>query len=442
MIPHTIRRATVAVAATVVALTALAGCSSGGGAAPTTDPKTAKGTISLWHYYTDREAGDIQTVVNDFEKQYPGVKVEVHSGQSYDKVAQVIASGGGVDVVLLGGGDNLGSICSSGAFSDLGPYLKKDAIPASTFVQGPFLSSKFDGKQCSLPSMSDVYGLYYNTALLKAAGYTAPPRTLDELETMALKMTTYNPDGSIKTLGFDPLMGFYENQATSFSAITGANWMKGGKSTISSDPAWTDLMTWQKDLVDKIGYNKLKAFTAGLGDEWSANNAFQTGQVAMNLDGEWRGAFIDSQAPNLQYGTAPFPTGSGHENLYGSGLSMSSYVGISSKSKNADLAWLLTKYLATDTKALVYLTNQLQNIPTTYASLHSSGLKISSQFKTFMNIAGDKKVYYVPQTSAGATPVTTMQNYWEQYQAGNGGDLATGLKTVDKTINDAISLGQ
>jgi hypothetical protein len=51
-------------------------------------------------------------------------------------------------------------------------------------------------------------------------------------------------------------------------------------------------------------------------------------------------------------------------------------------------------------------------------------------------------VYYVPQTSAGATPVTTMQNYWEQYQAGNGGDLTTGLKTVDKTINDAISLGQ
>ncbi len=441
MIPHTIRRATLAIAATA-ALTLLAGCATAAGPAATAHSTAPKGTISLWHYYTNREAGLIQTVVTDFEKQYPGVTVQVHSGQSYDKVGQVIASGGDVDVVLLGGGDNLGSICSSGAFADLQPYLKKDHIASSTFVQGPFQSSKFDGKQCSLPSMSDAYGLYFNTAALKAAGYTAPPRTLDDLEAMALKMTTYNPDGSIKTLGFDPLMGFYENQANAFSAVTGASWMKHGKSAISQDSAWTDLMTWQKAFVDKIGYAKLKSYTAGLGDEWSANNAFQTGQVAMMIDGEWRGAFIASQKPGLQYGTAPFPTGSGHEDLYGSGLSMSSYVGISTRSKNADLAWLLTKFLATDTKSLAYLTNELQNIPTTKAALNSPQLKISSQFKTFLDIAGNKHVYYVPQTSAGSTPVTTMQNYWEQYQSGHGGDLQSGLKTVDKTIDDAIALGQ
>ena len=67
-------------------------------------------------------------------------------------------------------------------------------------------------------------------------------------------------------------------------------------------------MNWQKDFVDKIGYDKLQAFTAGLGQEFSADNAFQTGQVAMNLDGEYRTAFIADQTPDLNYGTAPFPT--------------------------------------------------------------------------------------------------------------------------------------
>ena len=70
----------------------------------------------------------------------------------------------------------------------------------------------------------------------------------------------------------------------------------------------TLILTWQKDLVDRLGYDKLQAFQAGLGQEFSADNAFQTGKVAMNLDGEYRTAFIDDQAPDLNYGTAPFPT--------------------------------------------------------------------------------------------------------------------------------------
>ena len=36
-----------------------------------------------------------------------------------------------------------------------------------------------------------------------------------------------------------------------------------------------------------------------------ANQDFMTGRVAMNLDGEWRTAFIDQYEPNLNYGTAP-----------------------------------------------------------------------------------------------------------------------------------------
>ena len=33
-----------------------------------------------------------------------------------------------------------------------------------------------------------------------------------------MKLTTFNADGSIKTLGFNPLMDWYENQASQYSA--------------------------------------------------------------------------------------------------------------------------------------------------------------------------------------------------------------------------------
>ena len=62
-----------------------------------------------------------------------------------------------------------------------------------------------------------------------------------------------------------------------------------------------------KSLVDWYGYKNLVRFQAGLGDEFSASNAFETGKLAMNLDGEWRVAFIQAEHPKLDYGTAPMP---------------------------------------------------------------------------------------------------------------------------------------
>ena len=51
-------------------------------------------------------------------------------------------------------------------------------------------------------------------------------------------------------------------------------------------------MTWQKDLTDWFGYDKLEKFRKSFGDEWSDENPFEKGRVAMAIDGEWRNAMI------------------------------------------------------------------------------------------------------------------------------------------------------
>ncbi|MBN9608918.1 MAG: hypothetical protein BGO26_15060 [Actinobacteria bacterium 69-20] len=405
-----------------------------------TDASPAKGTLTLWHYYTDREADAVQKVVDQFQAANPGITVKITGGQGSQDISKAISTGSDIDVVILGGGSDLGVMCGSGAFQDLGPQIKKDGLDLSQFVDTPLKSSAYNGVQCSLPLLSDVYGLFYNKDLLSAAGFTEPPKTLDELETMALKLTTYNADGSIKTLGFNPMMGFYENQSGPWSAAVGAAWMAGDKSAISTDSAWAKLIEWQKAFVDKVGYSKLKAFTAGLGDEWSGDNAFQTGQVAMMMDGEWRVAFIEDQKPDLHYGTAPFPVAADKADLYGGGLAMSTYVGIAKTAKGTDLAFKLVKYLAADTGALVTLTNEIKNIPTTQASLASPDLKISDQFRTFLDIAKSPHVFTVPQVATGTGPQDTLLNYWEEFQSGAGGDLTAGLKKVDDDIDNALAL--
>jgi len=76
---------------------ALAGC-SGGGSSQVADkaPSHLSGTISLWHHYSDREAQVIQSVVNDFEKANPDVKVQVRSAQQDTKITQVVATSSNV----------------------------------------------------------------------------------------------------------------------------------------------------------------------------------------------------------------------------------------------------------------------------------------------------------------------------------------------------------
>ncbi|MFF1877760.1 ABC transporter substrate-binding protein [Leifsonia sp. NPDC058230] len=439
---HRSHRILAAAAFTAAAALTLAGCSGGGSSASfeASTPKDLAGTVSFWHFFSDREAKVIQSVVDDFEKKYPKIKVEVHSGQDDEKLQKAIATGSKVDVGLSYSTDIVGNFCSNGAFRSLNKVIERDGVDMDQFSPTVKSYTEFQGTRCAMPMLADVYGLYYNKDLLAAAGYTEPPKTLSELETMADKLTTFNGDGSIKTLGFNPTMGWYENAAAHYGPAAGAEWLKAdGTSAISSSPGWTDLIEWQKAYVDKIGWDKLNKFTSGLGQEFSADNAFQTGQVAMNLDGEYRTAFIADQAKDLNYGTAPFPTADNHTDLYGGGYMTGNIIGISKGSKQPELAWALLKYLTTDTDALVKLGNGLKNVPTTTDALASPDLEVSEQFKTFLDIASDKNVATTPASPLGAGYQQSFQDFWNKYQS-QGGDLQAGLKDVDKQIDDALAL--
>ena len=128
------------------------------------------------------------------------------------------------------------------------------------------------------------------------------------------------------------------------------------------------MLKWQKSLVDWYGYDKLRKFTAASADEFGASNDFEIGRVAMQYDGEWRTAFIKAEHPEVAYTTAPFPAADSQPAQYGSGPIAGDIVAIPKGSKHPDEAWLLIKYLASDTDAVVGLSNRLRNLPTTRAA--------------------------------------------------------------------------
>ena len=86
---------------------------------------------------------------------------------------------------------------------------------------------------------------------------------------------------------------------------------------------------WQKALVGKLGgYARLDKYRTTFGDEFSNNNPFMTGQVAMAIDGEWRGGMIDDSNSKVDYGVAPFPVPDDQADQYGKGYITGTIVGI------------------------------------------------------------------------------------------------------------------
>jgi multiple sugar transport system substrate-binding protein len=404
-------------------------------AGPASATKTTK--LKVWAGWSSRELKIFKSVVAEYDKKHPDVAVTVRGSIDDTNVVAAIRAGNPPDIATTFDSTNVGDYCTSGAWIDLRPNLRKDHISLSIFPKTSVYYTSYKGVQCALPLLADTWGLYYNRKLFKKAGLTKPPKTISELTRYAKKLTQRNKDGSLKVVGYNPLRTFYaENYAPNYGHLFGARFLDGsGKSIVSKDPGWAKYLRWSKSLIDYYGFTKLKRWQAKVGDEFSASNAFETGKLAMAIDGEWRVAFIGAEHPELQYATAPMPVDDAKPGLYGSANVNGTIIGIPKNAKNKDAAWALLKYLTTSSHALAKLSNGLRNVPTTKASLTSPEIKPDSHFATFLKIFANPKNTTSPITPVGSEFGTLFDNFIDKYQASHAKDLNSGLKKVDKDTN-------
>jgi multiple sugar transport system substrate-binding protein len=435
------RRVAIGVLAALVLAAAAVGATARNSAqAGSASAKATKITIWVGFGSATHELKVFKKVVAEYGRKHPEVTVKVVGDIVDTKITAAIRSGTAPDVVSSFNSYNVGTYCSSGGWIDLGPLLKQSHIDPNIFPAATRYYTQYKGTRCALPMLADTYGLYYNKKLFRKAGIKSPPKTMDELAADAKKLTQRDASGKIKVAGYDPLIGFYENVPERYITSFGGKWLDSkNHSTLGSDPAWARFGRWQKQLVDWYGYNKLVKFQTSLGDEFSASQAFEKGKLAMNLDGEWRVAFIANEHPDLDYGTAPMPVDSAHPELYGSGYINGTIVGIPKGVKHKAQAWDLVKYLTTNNHALAVLSNGLRNVPTTRASLKSPEIKPDKHFATFLKIFANPKSSTSPITAAGSAYTDAVSNFFEKWQAGKVKDLNGGLKTLAKQLDAQVA---
>ncbi|ARF72570.1 ABC transporter substrate-binding protein [Kitasatospora albolonga] len=430
----------VAVAALSVLTTA---CTGQSGTGATDDPK-AETTINFWHGWSSpAEVKAVKDNIARFEKAHPNIKVNISGNINDDKLNQALRAGGsnGPDVVSSFTTANVGKFCSSGAFADLKPFVEKSRLDLEkTFPKILLDYTQFEGKRCALPLLTDAYGLYYNKDAFKKAGITAPPKTMSELASVAKKLTVEKGD-SYEQLGFMPNFHGYETVVSHYmSSWDHAYFDKDGKSNIAKDPAFAEMFTYQKKLVDSLGgYTRLEKYRGTFGDEWSAEHPFHTGQVAMQLDGEWRLGMAEDAGADFEIGVAPMPVADDEADSYGKGYLSGTVVGIAPASKKQNAAWELVKYMTTDTEAVVNFSNGIRNVPSTLAALKSPDLKFDPRFQTFLDIAQHPKSSTSDGAVNGAAYQLTLQDFGYQYEKGAVKDLQAGLEKTARQIDTDIA---
>ena len=433
-----------------------AACTAGGGSsdAPSaidtgSGASHAPVTLQMWGEWTGRELRQFNKIFDGFTQKYPWITVNSVGGVNDQKFIASVNCRHPPDARLSFTLDSVGQFCASGALQDLNPYIEQSGFDVSQFPPSVEAYTSFAGSRCAFPFLTDAQGLYYNTDLFKKAGIADAPKTLTELEADAKKLTVFNSDGSIKVAGFVPWWGHYEFSTPNLGNLFGAKWYNddGTATVVDSDPAWKAMFQWQHDFIANVfgggdfqtGSDKLQRFVAGSGDEFSSAQDFETGRVAMNFDGEWRTAFIANEAPDLPYATAPYPMPDDRADAYGTGPVGGTIIGIPKGSPHPDEAWLLVDYMATDTPTLVYMANNVRNVPTTLDSLSSPDLDVTPQFQTFLDIFKNPDSHYKEPSAIGAADQNILSAWAANYQAGKETDIDAGLASVAQQINDQLA---
>ncbi|MEW1639229.1 ABC transporter substrate-binding protein [Streptomyces sp. NPDC093801] len=430
--------------AAVSALVLLATACTGQGAATASDDPKADTTLTFWHGWSaPGEVRAIEENIARFEKAHPNIKVKVTGNMTDDKINQALRAGGdkAPDVVSSFSTDSVGKFCNSGAFADLNPFLRTSGVDKTKVFPAPLLEyTQFKGNQCTLPLLSDAYGLVYNKTAFAAAGITEPPRTWSQFTEDARKLTKPAGD-SYEQLGVMPVFHGYETTPMRLAAQWSPSYFTpDGRSDLAGDPAFAKMLTAQKELVDQLGgYERLERFRAGFGDEWSAEHPFHKGLVAMQIDGEWRPSMAEEAGVGFEVGTAPLPVPDDQAADYGKGYLSGTVMGISAASRRQNAAWELVRYMTTDTEAVVSFANAIHNVPSTLAALASPQLEVTPGFRTFLDIARHPKSSTTPARADGGTYQLTFQNFAYRTEKGDVPDLRAGLAATARQIDTDIA---
>lgn len=304
-------------------------------------------------------------LVDEFEKSHPDIDVELIRGggvngkSQTDRLIAMIAAGNSPDIVHFER-SQVREFAAKGLLEPLDPYfgsVRDEFVPAS--VQ----EVVYNGAVYSIPWGTDIRGLFWNKRDLAGAGYdpSQGPRSLQELDSMAARLTKTDGSGKFTHLGFIPWLGNW--YATSWLYAFGGNiYDEANKKPRVNTPNHVKAFEWIQEYGQRYPYDVVAAALSG-------KNGSTFYDETLSMIAHWNGFanMINQADPNIEFwvGEVPHPS-------YGSnGAHMGGYSHvIPSTAKNKDDAVRLLKWVGSK-EAEIRLYRAVASLPTRWTALNA-----------------------------------------------------------------------
>ncbi len=311
------------------------------------DWKQFKGQSIEVNYQLSPRGDLVRNHIKEFE-ELTGIKAgfeQIPEQQQRPKVAMEMATGHpGFDVVNVGMHVQKRLVESAKWMEDLRPFIADKSLTNPDFDMGDFsapsmkVATGSDGKINVIPNNQDLFIVFYNKELLAEKGFKAPPKTYDEMYTMAKAMT----DPAKGIAGFvgrglkNANVVLFDNILLGFDQETVS---ADGKTLLTDTPAAIEAATWYQKIMKDCGP------AGNIGFNWNeCQTTFMQGRAAMWWDGiGFSAPLLDKTKSRIveKVGFAPVPAGPKAHNC----ATFIEGIGIPANAKNKKAAWLFVQWI-------------------------------------------------------------------------------------------------
>jgi len=347
-------------AASLAAL-AVTGCGGGSGSTAATTAAPAAGgetaapaeaaVITFWYNNTGDEALVYEEAISQYNASQSKYKVEGLSVTDNQKLIVAMSSNEAPDVIKLSN-QTVMQYQKNGLLESLQSYADQDAFDASIYSEQAVAANTIEGEIYALPLDAYTIQMFYNKDLLEAAGYSAPPETMEEMYEMAVAVTQVDASGNIEVLGY-PLFPYASARQELIYGFGGRWWNENSEIT-PLDPGILASLEMNVKFRNEFGGKALDGFigTANT-NRYTEQDMFFQGKQLFRLDGSWLPTMMKNFNSTVNYGITLIPGTAANPELRGTSRYETDSVAVPLMSKNKEGAWDFTKWLCSEEGAKI-----------------------------------------------------------------------------------------
>lgn len=301
-------------------------------------------TISFWYNNTGDEAKVYEEAVAAYNASQSKYKVEGLSVNDQQKLI-VALSGNEAPDVVKGSNSQIVTYQANGLLTSLKSFIDRERFDLKIYSDKSVEANSINGEVFALPLDGYTIQMFYNKDLLRAAGFSEPPKTVEEMYDMAVAATKLDAGGNIDVLGY-PLFPLASARQELIYAFGGHWWSRDGKTLTPQDQGIIDSLTYNVRYRNLYGIEKVQAFVATANtNRYTEKDMFFSGKQLFRFDGSWLPTMMKNFNSLVNYGIALIPGTKAHPELQGVSRFETDSIFIPVTAVQKDGAWDFTKWV-------------------------------------------------------------------------------------------------